>query len=182
MTQTESSGGGVLPAPPTERAPAVQVESVSVSYRIRIDQQSLVRDVRRLLRRGRGAEREVPALRDVSFAVPAGSVMAVIGRNGAGKSTLLRVIAGILPPEQGRVVVRGRMNLLAPGIGFNPSLSGRENIVLGGLAAGMTRERLDDVAAEIADFAELGEYLDYPLTSYSSGMREIGRASCRERV
>jgi ABC-type polysaccharide/polyol phosphate transport system ATPase subunit len=171
VTRIGSVGGGDVRVSGAEKAPAVQVESVAVSYRIRIDQQSLARDVRRLLRRGRGAEREVPALRDVSFAVPAGSVMAVIGRNGAGKSTLLRVIAGILPPEQGRVVVRGRMNLLAPGVGFNPSLTGRENIVLGGLAAGMTRERLDEVAAEIADFAELGEYLDYPLTSYSSGMR-----------
>ena len=124
MTRTETLDDGDIAATDTAEAPAVQVEHVAVSYRIRIDQQSLARDVRRLLRRGRGAEREVPALRDVSFAVPAGSVMAVIGRNGAGKSTLLRVIAGILPPEQGRVVVRGRMNLLAPGVGFSPSLTG----------------------------------------------------------
>ena len=99
----------------------------------------------------RSNERIVPALRDVSFTVPRGSVMAVIGRNGAGKTTLVRAIAGVLVPESGRIVVRGRMNLLVPGVGFSPALSGRENIVLGGLASGLSPERLAEISESIAD-------------------------------
>ena len=95
--------------------PSIEVDHVSASYHIRIDTDSMLDDVRRLFRRGDSGGRLIPALRDVSFDVRKGSVLAVIGRNGAGKSTLCRVILGTLPPEEGRVVVRGRINLLAPG-------------------------------------------------------------------
>ena len=144
---------------------------MSASYRVRIDSPDLMSDVRRLLSRSRSSDRLIPALRDVSFTVPRGSVLAIIGRNGAGKSTLCRVISGVLPPEAGRVVVRGQLNLLTPGIGFSEALTGRENITLGGLASGMSPERLADLADEIADFAQLEGYLDLPMRSYSSGMR-----------
>ena len=107
----------------------------------------------------------------MSFDVPKGSVLAVIGRNGAGKSTLCRVITGILPPDEGRVTVRGRLNLLSPGIGFSDALTGRENIILGGLASGLSPERLAEIADEIAEFAQLAGYLDMPMHSYSGGMR-----------
>lgn len=156
--------------PSREVGAAITVDDLSVSYRIRLDNSSFLADVKALFRPGQRT-RLVPALRDVSFDVPTGSVTAVIGRNGAGKTTLLRTLSGVLAPEAGRVVVRGQMNLLAPGLGFNVSLSGRENIRLGGLACGMSPARLVDAAEEIADFAELGEYLDYPIKSYSSGMR-----------
>jgi ABC-type polysaccharide/polyol phosphate transport system ATPase subunit len=106
----------------------------------------------------------------VTFHVPRGSVLAVIGRNGAGKSTLCRVVSGVLPPEEGRVVVRGQLNLLTPGLGFSQALTGRQNITLGGLAMGIDPERLETLADEIADFAQLGEYLDLPMRSYSAGM------------
>ena len=88
-----------------------------------------------------------------------------------GKSTLCRVISGVLPPEQGRVVVRGQLNLLTPGIGFSEALTGRENINLGGLASGMSPARLAEITEEIAEFAQLEGYLDLPMRSYSSGMR-----------
>ncbi len=89
---------------------SIDVQNVSASYRVRIDSADLVSDVRRLLfRQGAASDRLIPALRDVSFSVPRGTVLAVIGRNGAGKSTLCRVISGVLPPESGRVVVRGRL-------------------------------------------------------------------------
>ncbi len=161
----------------TENADApnsIEVDGVSASYRVRIDSQNLMGDFRRLISRRESREsydRVVPALRDVSFHVPKGSVLAVIGRNGAGKSTLCRVVSGILPPEKGRVVVRGRMNLHSPGAGFSAALTGRENIKLGGMASGLSPARLEELADEIAEFAQLGEYLDLPMRSYSSGMR-----------
>jgi ABC-type polysaccharide/polyol phosphate transport system ATPase subunit len=124
-----------------------------------------------LISRRSAFDRLVPALRDVSFHVPKGSVLAIIGRNGAGKSTLCRVISGILPPESGRVIVRGNMNLLAPGLGFSDALTGRENITLGGLASGLAPERLAELADEIAEFAQLESYLDLPMRAYSGGMR-----------
>lgn len=154
-------------------APAIQVEHLSTTYRVRMGSSSTWGSLRQLGgKRRRQALREVHALRDVSFDVPRGSVLGVIGRNGAGKSTLLRTIAGILSPGSGRVVVRGRIAaLLSIGVGFNGSLSGRENIRLGGLAVGLSPRRLDDLTEAIADFTELGEYLDFPVNGYSTGMR-----------
>ena len=162
---------GSAPAPDTSVPPSIEVDRVSASYHIRIDSETIRDDLVRLFRRGAANSRLIPALRDVSFDVQKGSVLAVIGRNGAGKSTLCRVILGTLPPEEGRVTVRGRMNLLAPGLGFSESLTGRENITLGGLASGLSPERLAEVTDEIGEFAQLSSYLDLPMRSYSSGMR-----------
>jgi ABC-type polysaccharide/polyol phosphate transport system ATPase subunit len=151
--------------------PSIELDGVSASYRVRLDSKDIMTDIRRLFRRVDSGGRVIPALRDVSFDVPKGSVLAVIGRNGAGKSTLCRVITGILPPDEGRVTVRGRLNLLSPGLGFSEALTGRENIVLGGLASGLSPERLTDIAEEIAEFAQLAGYLDMPMHTYSAGMR-----------
>src|SRR4051794_31434432 len=115
--------------------------------------------------------REIEAVKRVSFDVPRGSVTGVIGVNGAGKSTLMRAVAGILPPTSGRIVVHGRVStLLALGVGFNAQLSGRENVILGGLAAGLRRDQLAEKYDEIAEFAELGDFMDLPMRTYSSGM------------
>jgi ABC-2 type transport system ATP-binding protein/teichoic acid transport system ATP-binding protein len=152
--------------------PAVEVDNVSAIYRVRVGQSSFKSSVRELLRLDEAPQRIVPALSDVSFAVPKGSVLGVIGRNGAGKSTLLRTIAGILAPSDGRVTVRGRIStLLSMGVGFNQEMTGRENIRLGGLAVGLTEERLAYLTESIADFAQLGEYIDFPVKGYSTGMR-----------
>jgi ABC-type polysaccharide/polyol phosphate transport system ATPase subunit len=114
---------------------------------------------------------EVNAVKHVSFEVPHGRVLGVVGSNGAGKSTLMRTIAGILPPSSGRVEVQGRVStLLALGVGFNKRLSGRENVILGGLAAGLTRDQLEHKYEEIAAFAELDEFMEMPMRTYSSGM------------
>jgi len=163
---------GPAPVPSASgELPAIEVENISASYRIRLDSGNIGTDLKRLFRTVDSGDRMIPAIRDVSFTVPKGSVLAVIGRNGAGKSTLCRVLMGILPPEQGRVLVRGRLNLLAPGLGFSDALTGRENITLGGLASGMDPDRLATVTDEIGEFAQLEEYLDMPMHSYSTGMR-----------
>jgi teichoic acid transport system ATP-binding protein len=158
------------PRPVADEA-SIEVDDVSASYHIRLDSKDMMADIRRLFRREDAGGRMIPALRDLTFNVRKGSVLAIIGRNGAGKSTLCRVISGILPPEKGRVTVRGRLNLLTPGLGFSDILTGRENIKLGGLASGMSPQRLEEVTEEIGEFAQLDKYLDLPMRSYSSGMR-----------
>ena len=160
-----------VPEPAATAPASIVVEHVSASYRVRIDSTDIKSDLRRLFRRSPSQDRLIPALRDVSFEVPKGSVLAVIGRNGAGKSTLCRVINGVLPPETGRVIVRGKLNLLAPGIGFSESMTGRENITMGGLASGIAADRLAEISDEIAEFAQLEEYIDLPIRAYSAGMR-----------
>jgi ABC-type polysaccharide/polyol phosphate transport system ATPase subunit len=107
----------------------------------------------------------------VSFEVPEGQVLGVVGANGAGKSTLMRTVAGILPPNSGRVEVHGRVStLLALGVGFNRKMTGRQNVTLGGLAAGLSREQLQEKYDEIVAFAELEDFMDMPMRTYSSGM------------
>lgn len=164
MTNTQ-----LQPPAATTDQPSILVEHLSISYRVRID---AAREGSLLDRIRRPPDRAVPALTDVSFEVPRGRTLAVIGRNGAGKSTLLRALSGVLAPNDGRITVRGRVSLLALGLGMNPNLTGRENIRLGGLAVGLSPGRLAELTEEIADFAQLGEYLDFPMKTYSSGMRQ----------
>jgi ABC-type polysaccharide/polyol phosphate transport system ATPase subunit len=151
--------------------PVVRVEHLSLTYRTTFERRpTLKQAVRRMGRRNR-AVREIHAVRDVSFDVEQGTVLGIIGSNGAGKSTLMRAIAGIMPPTEGRVMVRGRVStLLALGVGFNANLSGRENVILGGLAAGYSRDEIEAKYDEIAEFTELGDFLDLPMRAYSSGM------------
>ena len=149
----------------------IRVEDVSVTYRTSFERAPTLRST--LLRLGRRERvvKEIQALKNVSFAVPHGKVMGVVGANGAGKSTLMRTVAGILPPTSGRVEVNGRVStLLSLGVGFNRKLTGRQNVVLGGLAAGLTRAELAEKYDEIVEFAELEEFMDMPMRTYSSGM------------
>jgi ABC-type polysaccharide/polyol phosphate transport system ATPase subunit len=150
---------------------SIRVEDVSVTYRTSFDKSPTLRATLQRLGRREQVVREVQALRDVSFSVPHGSVLGIVGVNGAGKSTLVRTIAGILPPSSGRVEVQGRVStLLALGVGFNRNLSGRDNVTLGGLAAGLTREELREKYDEIVAFAELEDFMDLPMRTYSAGM------------
>jgi ABC-type polysaccharide/polyol phosphate transport system ATPase subunit len=162
-------------APEVEPGPsAISVEDVSASYRVRMEARasrlSWRAGLSSLLGAG-GAVRLVPALRGVSVEIPKGAVVGVVGRNGAGKSTLLRAMAGIIPPTHGRIVVRGQVSaLLSPAFGFDRDLTGRANIELGALAMGFPEARVDELSDSIAEFAQLGEYLDLPMRGYSTGM------------
>ena len=111
------------------------------------------------------------ALEDVNFDLKQGEALGVIGPNGSGKTTLLRILNGIFPPDQGRVAIRGRMGaLIAVGAGFHPNMTGRENIRLNGTILGMTRQEIAERFDAIVDFADIGEFLDAPVATYSSGM------------
>lgn len=150
---------------------AVKVENLSVTYRTTFEKKPTLRSTLVRLGRRERSVREIRAVRDVSFEVPHGTVLGIVGVNGAGKSTLMRTVAGILPPTEGRIEVHGRVStLLALGVGFNGELSGRENVVLGGLAAGLTRDQLAAKYDEIAEFAELSDFMELPMRTYSSGM------------
>jgi ABC-type polysaccharide/polyol phosphate transport system ATPase subunit len=151
---------------------AVEVEDLSVHYRTVLHKRPTFKRALREGLAGRRVVQFVKALDGVSFTIERGSTYAVIGRNGAGKTTLLRVIAGIIPPTAGQVAVRGRVStLLALGVGFNTDLTGRDNIFLGGLAAGVDHRELEEAFDEIVAFSELERFIDFPMRSYSSGMR-----------
>ncbi len=113
----------------------------------------------------------IEALRDVNFSVPAGTTFGIVGRNGAGKSTLLKILCGIHKPTTGSIAVGGRLALLSLGLGFHGEFSGRENIFINGLVLGLTPRQLRARFDEIVAFAELEEFIDAPMRTYSSGMQ-----------
>jgi teichoic acid transport system ATP-binding protein len=150
---------------------AVRVEDLSITYRTTFERRPTLKQALVRFGRGQRAVKEVEALRNVSFEVYSRTAMGIIGANGAGKSTLMRAIAGILPPTSGSIEVWGRAStLLALGVGFNKSLSGRENIILGGLAAGLSKDEVEARAADVAEWTEIGDFIDMPMHTYSSGM------------
>lgn len=150
-------------------SPSIVVEDLFVEFRPYVDRKpTLRRSVNQLRHR---TQTNVVALDHISFSVAQGEAFGIIGPNGAGKSTLLRCIAGTLRPNDGKVVVRGRTStLLQLGVGFNPELSGHRNVYLGGLAGGLRKKEIDELFDEIVDYAELGEAIDRPVKTYSSGM------------
>jgi teichoic acid transport system ATP-binding protein len=145
---------------------AVKVKDLSVSYTTMIE----VPHAQRKKFSKRTRNREIRALEGIDLTIKAGTAVGLIGGNGAGKSTLLKTIAGVLKPSNGEVDLWGKPYLLAPGMGFNRRLSGRENVVLGGLAAGMTMDEVLEKQESIIEFADIGHFIDLPTTTYSSGM------------
>ena len=144
---------------------AINAEGIRVTYRPFTSKVPLFGKV--LTRSGP----EVHALAGVDLQVRKGESIGILGRNGAGKSTLLRVLAGTLKPDAGLVEVKGRVStLLALGSGFNGDLTGRRNVYLGCLATGLTRGETDELVEPIIEFAGIGQAIDRPLNTYSSGM------------
>ncbi|MHB9025971.1 MAG: ABC transporter ATP-binding protein [Armatimonadota bacterium] len=124
-----------------------------------------------VFKRSRGAD-EFWALRDVSFSVPEGQTVALIGANGSGKTSLLRLIAGILRPTRGKIQTHGTLAALFElGAGFHPELSGRDNIFLNGVLMGRTRKEIQARLDDIIEFSELGDFIETPIKNYSAGMR-----------
>ena len=126
--------------------------------------------LRVLGRKTRGSIREVHAIRGMSFVAYRGDAIGVIGRNGSGKSTLLRAIAGLLPPEQGNVYSTGEASLLGVNAALLEDLTGERNVILGCLAMGMTKQEAKDKFQSIVDFSGVGDFIDLPMKTYSSGM------------
>ncbi len=148
---------------------AVRVEGLGKKFRLYHERNQTLKSA--MLRRKMSKYEDFWALRDISFDVPEGSTFALIGSNGSGKSTLLKCLARILWPEEGSITSRGRVaSLLEVGSGFHPELSGRENIYLNGSILGMSRKEVDRKFDSIVDFSEIGQFIDQPVKSYSSGM------------
>ncbi len=147
---------------------AISVRNVKIKYRI-LNKVSFFRALMSPKKFGKTGYFE--AVKGVSFEVEKGQILGIVGKNGSGKSTLLRAIAGIFSPDEGEIDLHGNsISLLSIGVGFQNALTGRENIYLSGMLLGFSREFIDEKLDEIIEFSELGDFIDRPVKSYSSGM------------
>jgi ABC-type polysaccharide/polyol phosphate transport system ATPase subunit len=148
---------------------AIQLNSVSKKYNIYDRPTDRLKEI--LLRNKRFFHREFWALSDISLEIERGDSVALIGPNGSGKSTLLQIIAGVLQPSTGTISVRGRTTaILELGAGFQPDYTGRENVILNAIILGIPEKEIVKRLDAIAEFAEVGDFFDQPIRTYSSGM------------
>ena len=151
---------------------AIRFEAVSKRYRVVHQRPFLAKQVLRMLLQRPSTTREFWALKDIGFSIGSGESIGVIGDNGSGKSTLLALIARTSYPTRGTVSVEGRVGpLLELGAGFHPDLTGHENIYLNAALMGLSREQVEDRFADIVAFSGLGDFIDAPINTYSSGMK-----------
>lgn len=150
-----------------EKNLAIKVENLTIRYKS-LKSYSIKRN---LLHLKRNKKENFEAVRGVSFEVPKGQILGIIGKNGSGKSTMLRALANIFSPDEGSIETFGNtVSLLAIGVGFQKELSGRENIMLSGMLLGFSEKEIQEKMKDIIDFSELGEFIDMPVRTYSSGM------------
>ncbi len=146
---------------------AIDVSDVKITYKL-LKNFSIQKN---LLRRDAEEAEEFEAVKGISFQVEKGEILGIIGKNGSGKSTLLRAVAGVFSPNAGTIDLKGNtISLLSLGLGFKDTLSGRRNIYLSGMLLGFTEKQIKEKVDEIIEFAELGEFIDRPVKTYSSGM------------
>ena len=156
---------------PAERPAAITAENVHLSYRSIIPVSRRKQQSSSPSRKRSGRVEHFEALHGISFEIKQGEIVGLVGRNGSGKSTLLRILAGIFEPDRGTVDLHGAtVSLLALGVGFLKQLSGRENIYLSAMLLGFTKPQIDEQIGEIIEFSELGEFIEKPVRTYSSGM------------
>ncbi|MDR3444402.1 ABC transporter ATP-binding protein [Dyella sp.] len=149
--------------------PALVVENVGKAY---VEYSSELRRVARWFGASTKPKHEHWVIRDISFRVERGDSVGIIGQNGAGKSTLLKMITGTTRPTEGQIALHGRVSaLLELGLGFNPELTGRENAIYSAGLMGLSRNQIEELIPSIESFAEIGEYFDQPMRTYSSGMQ-----------
>lgn len=152
---------------------AVRVDNVHVHYEVFADrQQKFAESARRGFRTPKRVSQRVRALEGVSLDLFPGDSLGLIGHNGSGKSTLLQVIAGLLPPSAGRVLVSAQPQILGVQAAVNPLISGRRNIEMCGLALGLSKREVIDLVPSIIEFTELQEFIDLPVQTYSAGMKQ----------
>lgn len=148
---------------------AIKVNKISKSFKIYRDHGKTLKELSLFSSRRKYDKREV--IKDVSFQVERGKALAIIGKNGCGKSTTLKLLTKIIYPDQGEIIMNGRVSsLLELGAGFHPDMSGRENVYINAAIFGLTKKEIDERLETILDFAEIGEYIDSPVRVYSSGM------------
>jgi lipopolysaccharide transport system ATP-binding protein len=148
---------------------AIKVENLTKVYHLYNKPQDRLKEALHPFRKS--YHHDFYALNDVSFEVKKGETVGIIGKNGAGKSTLLKIITGVLTPSSGNVEVKGKIaSLLELGAGFNPEMTGFENIYFNGTLMGFSKEEMDDKVENILEFANIGEFIDQPVKMYSSGM------------
>lgn len=151
---------------------ALKVEHVSKSFRLPTEQASGIKQAFINWTRGVKGYKEQHVLKDISFTVEKGDFFGIVGRNGSGKSTLLKLISQIYVPDSGKITVNGKLvPFIELGVGFNPELTGRENVYLNGALLGFSHEEVSVMYEDIVKFAELEEFMDQKLKNYSSGMQ-----------
>ncbi|HEX6258759.1 MAG TPA: ABC transporter ATP-binding protein [Candidatus Saccharimonadales bacterium] len=152
--------------------PALTVKNVTKTFKIPLDGSTGLKQKLINALKGRKGYRTFTPLNDVSFTVAKGEFFGIVGRNGSGKSTLLKTIAGIYAPQKGSATVHGTLvPFIELGVGFNPELTGRENVFLNGALLGFSRDEMSTMYDEIIEFAELGDFMEERLKNYSSGMQ-----------
>jgi len=155
-----------------DKLPAVIVTDITKSFKIPIENSSGIKQKIINIVKGRSGYRQFTPLKDVNFSINKGEFFGIVGRNGSGKSTLLKIIANIYSPNKGSVETNGTLvPFIELGVGFNPELSGKENVFLNGALLGFSRKEMVDMYQDIVNFAELGDFMEERLKNYSSGMQ-----------
>jgi len=149
----------------------IRLENVTQRFRVIQERPDTVRELFSKLFRHEASYHDFEAVKNVSFEVPSGQMLGIIGRNGSGKSTLLKIIAGVYRPTKGKVTINGTLApLIELGAGFHHELTGRENILLNGLLMGYSKREMLERQQSIIEFADIGDFIDAPVKQYSSGM------------